>query len=417
MPKKLSKIFKTISISLFLLPLFNPVVKAASANIKLAEGNWNPTTRERLEKLLTRNANKGKKVIFDFDNTTVSRDIGDATFAWLVKEKKIDPGKIKALSPDFFIKGSEVSLDKVVDLTEYYEKIQEAVSYDQSDPAGPFNGYAWVVQVMEGKTPLEVIDASKNAFMDNIASKDRETGKQTKIEVTPGKTSYRVPFYHPETVDLIGKLLLNGYDVYIVSASNVWTVRYMITVELAKLLKKEFGKNLGIKPENVFGLNTLLKDKRDGQLYKDFYLVKNNKNYAALQPEELNNYQLTNLMANPLTGFEGKSSTIEKYITEPEEKAFLVCGDSAGDFSMLGRAQNRLWFSRLESLDYQKKLQILTKKSEAEHWFIQPVLYKKSPGLVKNEAQLKTLLRDPVDFTNAMDSIKVWTYSSFLKDF
>lgn len=404
----------TISISLF---LFQVNLAASAKQIHLIDGNWNPQTKQKLEKLLTLNANKDKKVIFDFDNTTISRDIGDATFAWLVKEKKIDIEKIKPFSPDFTLDGKEVSVTGGIDLTEYYEKIQEVTSYDKNDKSPAYNGYAWVVQTMEGKTPFEVIEASRNAFLDNKASKDRELGIETKIEVTPGKTSYRVPFYHPETVDLIGNLLLNGYNVYVISASNVWSIRYMVTVEMAKLLKKEFGKNIAIKPENVFGLSTLLKDKRNGQLYKDTYLVKENKKYAGLAQEELKNYQLTNQMVYPLSGYEGKTSIILTKITKDYERPFLACGDSSGDYSMLGLAQNKLWFSRLESYDYQKKLLSLTKKSDADHWFIQPVLYKKSPGFVKNTSQLKQLLKSSKDFTTAMDSVKVWEKSAFLKGF
>jgi phosphoserine phosphatase len=413
--KIIKKIIGSFTVSLLVLPFFNMQVMANP--FRLIEGNWNLKTRQRLEKLLNDNANKGKKVVFDFDNTMVSRDMGDATFAWLVKENKINKSSIKAFSPDFIIDGKEVSLDKGPDLTEYYEKIQEVTAYDKNDTSPAMTGYSWVVQAMEGKTPAEVIEASRNAFMDNEAVNDREKGIESKIEVTPGKTSYRVPFFHPETVDLIGNLLLNGYDVYVISATNVWTIRYMVTVELAKLLKKEFGKNLAIQPEKVFGLNTLIKDKRNGQLYKDDFLVRENKQYAGLDPVELNNYQLTNQMVSPVSGYDGKTSVIQKFITNNMEKPFLICGDSPGDFSMLGFAQNRLWFSRLESFDYQKKLLALTKKSEASNWFIQPVLYKKKPGLVKDSIQLKSLLTDPKDLQKAMDSIGLWTTANFLSGF
>ncbi len=409
------KILITISFLLFSEVIIN---KPVSANqINLINANWNLKTKQNLEKLLTKNAGKGKKVIFDFDNTTVSRDIGDATFAQLVKDGQINPENFKEISPTFTIDGKEISLTSEVDITEYYEKIQESTSHDQNDKSPAINGYAWVVQIMAGKTPFDITEAAKKAFKNNEASKDRQLSIESKIDVTSGKTSYRVPFYHPETVNLIGNLLLNGYDVYVISASNVWSIRYMITVELTKLLKKEFGKDIAIKPENVFGLSTLIKDKRNGKLYKDYLLVKENVKYAKLEPDELKNYELTTQMVYPLSGYDGKTANIQQFITKTNQRPFLACGDSPGDFSMLEFAENRLWFSRLESFDYQKKLISLVKKSDSSHWFIQPVLYKKMPGLIKNTSQLKLLLKNKEDLNKAIESIALWKSSILNLDF
>ena len=410
----MKKIILTAGLLLISSSMFYPVL---AKNITLSNGSWNIQTKQKLEKLLNANVNKGKKVIFDFDNTIVSGDIGDATFAWLIKEKQVDLNKIKAISPDFTIDGKKISIGTATDPTEYYEKIMEAYSYDKNDITGPLIGYSWVVQTMDGKTPFNIIEASRNAYMDNKSANDRQAGTETIIEVTPGKTAYKVPFYRPETVNLIGNLILNGFDVYIVSASNVWSVRYMITKELTKLMKKEFGKNLSIKPENIYGINTLVRDKRNGQLYKDSYLVKNNRKYASLDSKELSNYELTNQLVNPLSGYEGKTSIIQNFITKKGEKPFLVAGDSPGDFSMLTLSENRLWFARLESYNYQKKIISLIKENKNGQWFIQPILYKKKHGLVNNMNQLKKLLNDNKDFIKASDVVSLLEKSFLLKDF
>jgi len=415
---KYKKIFFSTLTSLTLLSLMvSPVL---AKQIVLKDGNWHSETKKRLENLLNTNANKGKKVIFDIDNTTISRDIGDATFAYIVKEKLINPENIKAISPDFTLEGKPVSLESGVDLTVYYENLLNSTLHHQADINENYVGYTWVVQALSGMTPFDVMEASRKAFMNNQAANDRKLGIETKINVTEGKTSYRVPFFHPETVDLIGNLLSNGFDVYVVSASNIWTIRYMISVELAKLLKKQFGRDLSIKPENIFGITALMKDKRTGKLYKDPLLVRENtqqaKLYMKLDPQELKNYELTNLLVNPIPVYEGKRSTIFKYIVKENEKPFLVCGDSPGDFSMLEIAENKLWFSRLESFDYQKRLIPLVKKSKVKNWFIQPVLYKKNPGLLKDLAQLKTLVTDK-DYKKYSKSVKILRDNSVLNYF
>lgn len=404
----INKIFKLVISSIIISSFM--AVPSFAGGIHLISGNWNPETKAKLEKLLNTNANKGKKVVFDFDNTTVSRDIGDGTFAWMIKNKMINTAEIKPISPEFNLDGKNISVDQGADITEYYENIQESTKHQANDTSLNLIGYDWVVQVMAGKTVFDVTEASKNAFMNNQAIRDREKGTETKINVTEGKTSYRVPFFHPENVDLIGNLLLNGYDVYFISASNVWSIRYMVTKELPKLLKKEFGKDLHIKPENIFGVNTLIRDKRTGKLYKDAYLVreksKQGRLYANLDPEEIKNYELTNQLVSPVPGYEGKAATLVQYVLKDDEKPFLVCGDSPGDFAMLHLSQNKLWFSRLESFDYQKQVFSKIKSSDPKSWLVQPVLYKKNPGFVKDMAQLKGLLKDK-DLDKAAQSAKL----------
>lgn len=75
-----------------------------TAYADLETGNWNHQTRIKINKLLKTNAFKHKKVIFDFDNTTVSRDIGEATFAYLVKNKIVKvKNTIKIIKPLRFL--------------------------------------------------------------------------------------------------------------------------------------------------------------------------------------------------------------------------------------------------------------------------------------------------------------------------
>jgi len=57
--------------------------------MKLAGKGWSERTRAGLERLIESGAGKGHAAVFDFDNTIVCGDIGEATFALLAKEKLI----------------------------------------------------------------------------------------------------------------------------------------------------------------------------------------------------------------------------------------------------------------------------------------------------------------------------------------
>lgn len=61
----------------------------ADKAVSLESHNWCPTVKEQLQKLIADNAHQGKKVVFDFDNTVICRDIGEAMFATMAMDKKL----------------------------------------------------------------------------------------------------------------------------------------------------------------------------------------------------------------------------------------------------------------------------------------------------------------------------------------
>ncbi len=394
-----------------------PLASAQAASFQLEPGNWNPALRSQLENLLGTHSWQGKKVVLDFDNTLVSRDIGEATFAQLLISNKIKRSPaLEAISPAFVRQGKNISLDTTVDLAEYYDELASLDSHP-ADIEAASNSYAWVVQAMMGLTPVEIIDATRAAYGQNRAEQDRAQNKDSLLAITPGKTSYRVPFFNPEIVDLIGQLLKHGYDLYVVSGSNVWTVRHMVTVELMKRVNAKFGTQYRIPADHVIGASVLLRDKRTGRLVKDAFLAKENERYAALDPAELVHYELTNQAVFPLTGFSGKVANIIQYITGPVEKPFLVAGDSSGDFAMLQMAQHRLWFARLEKLGYQQALSRQIGKPEQGTWMIQPVLTARQPGLLKNQAHLQTLAEPAgLKFKELIESLQIWRERGMYRD-
>lgn len=387
----------------------------ATAAFELNSPDWNPLTRQRLTQLLDKHRNQKQKVVFDFDNTLVSRDIGEATFARLALDKSLNMAMMQAFSPSFSLNHQVVSLATSVDPSAYYEAYIEALTHHTTDVSAAANSYAWMVQSMVGLTPAAVIKTTQAAFQANQARLDRDKKQDTHLTIPPGKSTYRVPFFPDETVELVGQLLLNGYEVYVVSASNVWTVRHMATVELGKLMQQKFGKPLQIPPQNVFGISTLLRDKTTKVLYKDPYLVKESAAYARMEPAELQRYEITAQIVYPISAFEGKNAVIQQQITGFKQAPFLVAGDSAGDFAMLQLATHRLWMARLENSGYQQTLSKMIPAAEQNTWFIQPVLSKQNPGMVRNQAHLKTLFDNNVPAT-LTENYHLWLKRHFISE-
>ena len=52
---------------------------------QLITGNWAPATRARIQAVIDENANQGKYVVFDFDNTSVIFDIQEALLIYQIE--------------------------------------------------------------------------------------------------------------------------------------------------------------------------------------------------------------------------------------------------------------------------------------------------------------------------------------------
>ena len=216
------------------------------------------------------------------------------------------------------------------------------------------------------------------------------------IEVTPGRTAFPVPFFYPEMIELISELQRHRFDVWIVSASNVWSVRWMVARALNPLLKAR-GVTRGIPADHVLGVATLLQDKRGG-LHKDACLVQENHGYAALEERTLNAFRLTSRLQFPVPTYAGKVGCIWDAVGC---RPHLAAGDSPGDHAMLRFSEHRLWIARLEKPGYQRATMGVIRRTGPANWLIQPALGRDVPGFIADlsvlpatgEALRATMLR------------------------
>ncbi len=340
---------------------------------QLRGAGWTPGARAALERLIRAGAGQGLPVVFDFDNTVVSGDIGEAVLAQLVKTGRLKTANIPAtIAPAFRqADGKRVRLRQCVDVTEYYERFLSPTAHGISDSSPLANGYVWAVEILEGLTPWEIVQATKNAF---AAS---SPGQRKLIEATPGRTAYAAPFFYPEMVELIATLLQQGFDFWVVSASNVWSVRWMLLEALNPLLR-EYGVTAGVRPDRIVGVSTLLTDK-SGQLYKDPLLAKELPGYTTLEPQVLKRFRLTSRLHFPVPSYSGKVACIFDSIGVAP---YLCAGDSPGDLPMLAFSHHRLWMARMEKTAYQQARANLPPAVLRRGWIVQPIRVGEKPGLI-----------------------------------
>ena len=357
---------------------------------------WRKDIRRALTELIRHGAGKRLPVTLDFDNTIVWGDIGEAAFGVLVKKAALSARRIpRTLSPSFRLpQGASVRLDSGPDITAYYEAFLAATAHGAADPTPLANSYAWVVEIMAGLTPWDVVQATNEAFACGTPMQSRM------IEVTPGKTRFPAPFFYPEMVELIAELRRHEFDVWIISASNVWSVRWMVTKALNPLLEAH-GAASCIPADHVVGISALLQDKAGG-LYKDALLVRENPAYAAMEESTLCSFRLTSRLQYPVPTYAGKVGCIWDAVGR---RPYLAAGDSPGDHAMLSFSEHRLWIMRLDKPGYQQRAAACIQRTGKKGWMIQPVIGWEALGFRTSfdaplgvRKPLKTAIRQSCEF-------------------
>jgi phosphoserine phosphatase len=351
------------------------------ASWQLHEPGWTDRVRSRLEALIKQGAGRGLPVVLDFDNTIVCGDIGEATLAVLTRS-----GQLKQLPASFFppfrpVSGRLITRETSANLAEYYEAFLAPTAHGSRDAAPLANGYALAVEMLAGLSPWQVVEAARTAY------ESGRPGEVRLIEVTAGGTAYPAPFFYPEMLELLAKLLAHEFDVWIVSASNVWSVRWMLLRALTPLLRAR-GVRRSIRPDHVVGISTLLSD-GDHRLYKDPLLVRELPAYARLDQAALERFRLTSRLHFPVSTYSGKIACIFDHIGRPP---YLCVGDSPGDIPMLRFSEHRLWIGRLEKPGYQRLAVKAIRGTDCSRWLVQPTLAQQCPGFLANKAQAQARL-------------------------
>ena len=329
----------------------------------LVGGGWDDKARCSLQRVLSRGAGQGLPVVFDFDNTIVRGDIGEAVLAFLARSGRLTPANLSPnLGPPIQIAGrGTVDVRSCPDLMQYYEALLTPTAHGRADPAPLANGYIWATQALEKLSVAEVVEATAAAY----ATANGEGAKRMKQP--RAKNAYPPPRFHQEMVELIAELLRLEYQPWIVSASNVWSVRWMVAHGLNPLLAQR--GVAGLSPQCVIGVATLLADKK-GRLYKDSVLVRQAADYAALDLNTLHSFRVTAHVQFPAPVYSGKVACI---IDALGRYPYLCAGDSPSDLPMLNSSQHKLWIARTDNLEAQRLVKDWIRRTGAAGWTFQPM--------------------------------------------
>lgn len=377
-------------------------VQETNAELELEENNWVPETRDAINRLMSTygiqsgNYDSADKpyAIFDFDNTTSFFDVEEALLIYQLENLlfKIAPDQMydvlltevptsdfsqdysndagKTLNIETVARdcqavytwlcenyeglgyGGTMSLDEVQETNEYKEFITK-VRYLYAAIGDTFDAsvsYPWVTYLFTGMTPEEVKNMATKSH-DYWIAKDRwekitwtspeDFESEAGVVSVSYKTSIAIP---PESVDLYSKLMANGFDVYVCSAS-------FIDVIQALACNPKYGLN--VEENNVYAM--MLKTDTEGRY--------------------INEYDYDNYFQ---TQGEGKKQTIDKFIVPNYggRGPVFVAGDSQGDYNMITEYDDMalgLIINRVRTDDFAtiSKIAADTFGSEDAHYVLQ----------------------------------------------
>lgn len=367
---------------------------AEALGLPLQSEGWSPHVRERLKTIIEDGACKGHVAVFDLDETLLARDIADATFGILVRDRYLTKENIPSIfAPIVNVEGAKSSLEDAADLFEYGEWLLNATRHQEGDLSPNLSFFQWVVQIMAGLTCQQVIEATEKAYDSGSGKEDElQYPGDTKVWITDQKTFFLKPFFRPQMIELVGVLLENDYDVWVISATNVLMARWVVATGLNDLLRSK-GYSKTVLPDHVIGISSVLQDDND-VFYKDYPLTKTDPGYLNMERQTLCRYTMTSLMAPPISGYSGKVAAMIERIGST---SYFGAGDSLSDHPFLKMCLHKLWIAKLEYPKLQESAVVSIYDDARYTWLVQPVLSKKAPCMVSSELQLNTILKgDPL---------------------
>ncbi len=240
---------------------------------------WYGDNLDQLQEFLASSHGKNPVAVFDWDNTILYRDIGDATLFWMINHNKIHQPKNKdwsntsplltteaktalkqacdnqgfaegTLMTDQSTEGSKTCSQQILMIysTGFVDGEAEdpAISafdeklYDKNlyEPA-----YAWAVQLQAGYTPDEIREFARSAFEFNSST---PLGTQQNVGRTQQAADARL--YTPMK-NLIKTLHTKGFDVWVSSASSQYIV-------------DAIAEEVGIDSDHVIGVRPVIVDEK-----------------------------------------------------------------------------------------------------------------------------------------------------------
>lgn len=259
--------------------------------------HWPDSVAQELNAMIEKNANTGAYAVFDMDNTSYQYDIEESLLPYLEMKGLLTRD---TMDPSLKLIPFKDTVDYKESLNSYYYRLCEIDN---------LVCYPWVAQIFAGFTLREL-----KGYVDEVMV----YRKPVPITYYDGdkviKSSVHTPKVFAGMTELYNRLQENGIDVYVMTAASEEIVRMIAS-------DPKYGYN--VKPENVIGVNMLLKDMKTGGLTTSRLQIK-----KGMYDQEKNlDLQMTSFLMNPMTWYEGKLGSILGWIDQ-WKKPILVAGDS-----------------------------------------------------------------------------------------
>jgi phosphoserine phosphatase len=259
--------------------------------------HWPAPAAKQLNAMIAANANKGNFAVFDMDNTSYRYDLEESLLPFMENKGLITRD---TLDPSLKLIPFKDTADHKESLFSYYYRLCEI---------DDMVCYPWVAQVFSGFTLKEL-----KGYVDELMA----SGKPVPSTYYEGDVVKTIEVQPPKVftgqAELYNKLMENGIEVYVMTAASEELVR-MVAAD------PKYGYN--VKPQNVIGVTTLLKNRETGEL------TTARKQITADKYDEKANLglELTPYLWTPATWMAGKQAAILTYIDQ-WKKPVLVGGDT-----------------------------------------------------------------------------------------
>jgi phosphoserine phosphatase len=206
--------------------------------------------------------------VFDWDNTVIKNDIGDAVMFWMLQNSLVyqPPNKDWSLTSPFLLPAAVSALKAACDaaadplqplalgaypacadeIAKIYttgtttDGVMSPLAFGGYNPSWMEPTYAWAVQLQKGHTPAQIAVFTEAAITAALAA---PIGAKQTIGTVAGFNAYiRV---YAQIKDLVGVLQDNGYDVWVLSASSQYIV-------------EPFAAKVGVDASRVIGVRMVL---------------------------------------------------------------------------------------------------------------------------------------------------------------
>ncbi|MDA0251185.1 MAG: hypothetical protein O3A42_09575 [Actinobacteria bacterium] len=361
----------------------------------LDRAGWTESVYKTLTETIIGSAGQGKIVVFDFDNTTQARDIGEAVLAQVQQAKVIDPASLSpAMFPPFTTSGGE-PMTITEGVSDYYDAVLDSAG--DADPFREYSSLPMLATAFTGRTLADFLAQTATVYDNGAGAKDLSSNDESTI-LGAGR-----PFIYPQMADLYGNLRSNGYDVWVVSAGVGWAVRWMVQNAVNPAIVAKYGPDAALPMDHVVAITTLLKDRETGKLVSDYQLTHQTPDarYINLEPTRMSQLEITAIPDGVASWRGGKAGAIDNIITRGE--LFMVAGDSMGDVEMLARATNRLVISRMNKPALAEGFADEIAKAPDANWMLQPTINSAPVGFLETKCQMADKTAGNADLTATTD--------------